>query len=56
MHIGEATLNAIVVVAQLLMINAKEMQNRSVEIMPWHRLLDRLVTDVVGSPIGDPGL
>ena len=52
MHIGEATLNPIVVIAQPLVINAEEMQHRGVEIMPGYRLLDRLVADVVGGPIG----
>ena len=45
--VRQAALNPIVVVGQVLVVDPRQVQHRSVEIVPVHPILDRPVADVV---------
>lgn len=38
MHIRQTASDAVVVEGELLVVDAKQMQDRGVKIMPWNRL------------------
>ena len=47
MHVGQPALDAVVVVRQPLVVDAEQMQNRRMKIMPRDAVLDRLPTDLI---------
>ena len=51
MHICQAALNAIVVIGEAFMVDAKKMQHRGVVIVPVNRVFDGLPADVIGLTI-----
>ena len=51
MHVGEAEVAASVAIGQPLVIEAEQMQHRSVQVMHVDRLLDGPITELVGRSI-----
>lgn len=51
-HIGESAINAVVVEAELFMIEAEQVQCRGVEIVAIGRVFSCFETEVVGAAIG----
>lgn len=47
MHVGQSALDAVVVIRQAFVLDAEQMQNRRVEVMPRDTVLDRLPTDLI---------
>src|SRR4051794_37648209 len=52
--VGQTEVAAAVVEGQPLMVEAEQMQYRGVPVVNMHRVLDRLVAELVGRPIGQP--
>ena len=48
MHIRQTASDAVVVEGELLVVNAEQMQDRGVKIVPWNRPLDRFPADFIG--------
>ena len=55
MDVGEAALNAVVVVREPGMVDTQEVQHGGVEVGPRHRVLGDLPADVVGRAERGPG-
>ena len=53
MHIGQPTLNAIVVVGQLLVIDPQKMEHRRVEVVPRHWIPVCPIAHLIGRTIGN---
>ncbi len=54
MHIRQSKITAAEVVGQFGVIQSEEVQHRGVQVVDMHRLLNCLVTKVVGCPINGP--
>ena len=48
MHIGKTAMDAIMVICQLFVMDAKQVQNRGVEVVDGDRVTGNLVTDFIG--------
>src|SRR3954462_4707420 len=55
-HVGEAEIAAAVAIGQLRVIDAEQVEDRRVEIVNVHRLVDRLEAEVVGGAVTHPPL
>ena len=55
-HIRQAEIAAAVTVGQLCVIEAEQMQNRGMQIVDVHGILDRLETKLVGRSVVMPPL
>jgi hypothetical protein len=52
-HVRQAPMDPIVIKGETLMINAKEVQDGGVKVVPGNSAFDRLPADLVGSAISD---
>src|SRR3954466_15242797 len=50
-HVGEAEIAAAVAIGQLRVIDAEQVENRRVEIVDVHRLVNSLEAEVVGGAV-----
>ena len=56
MHVGQATLDAVVVVAQALVIESEQVQERGVEIVNGRDILHRLVAELIRGSVAETAL
>ena len=56
MDVGQAALDAVVVVGQPLMIESEQMQDRGMEVIDRYWILTHPVADLVGRPVTEPRL
>jgi len=54
MNIGQAAMDTIVVIDQVLVIDSKEMKDRRMEVMPSDRIAGHFPADIVRLAIGEP--
>ena len=54
LHVGQPHVAAGVAVGQALVVEPEQVEDRGVQIMHVHRVLDGLVAELVGPAIGDP--
>ena len=55
-HVGQPAFDAVVVVAQPLVIEAQQVQDRGVEVVDRADVLDRLVAELVGRAVAEAAL
>lgn len=55
-HPGEAHIEPLELVGELLVINAEEMQHGGVEVVNGDNILDRIVAKVIGGSVSHPAL
>src|SRR5262245_40746981 len=53
-HVGQAEIAAAVAIRQPLVIQPHQVQDRRVQVMDVHTLLDRLIAEFVGGAVGQP--
>src|SRR5205085_1917307 len=53
MHIRQSAIDAIMVISKALVVDAKQVQHRGVEIVPGSRLVDGLPANLIGAAVGD---
>ena len=53
-HIGKPEIASRVTISQLRMIQAQQVQHRGLQIMDVHRILDRLISELIACTIDDP--
>ena len=54
MDVGEATVDAVVVVGEALVVDSQLVQHGGVKIVPMDAVFNGLPPKFIGSPIGDP--
>jgi hypothetical protein len=54
MHVGQPALDAVVVVGEAGVVDAEEVLDGRVEVVPGGAVLDRFPADVVGAAVGRP--
>ena len=52
-HVGQPALDAVVVVAQPLVVEAEQVQDRGVQVVDRADVLDRLVAELVGRAVAE---
>lgn len=56
MHVGQASLGAVVVIGQAFMVDAEKMQGGSVEVVTVFLSLDSLPSEIIGRAVADSAL